>query len=181
MTDRDRLPKLEEILEKSLHRKPLSVSEITYLLGLREGNKISQVFQTAQYVRAKYFGNKIFLYGFIYFSTFCRNNCTFCSSRTSNKLARRYRKSEAEIVEAASLLAESGVHLIDLTMGEDPFYSKKEDGFHLLLELIQKVKRETGLPLMVSPGVVPKNVLAEFARAMIRAFRAKSMPNSQEF
>ncbi len=165
MTEKDQLPKLEEILEKSLHRKPLTVPEITYLLGLKEGNKISQVFQTAQRVRAKYFGNKVFLYGFVYFSTFCRNNCTFCSSRTSNKLAYRYRKSESEIVEAASLLAESGVHLIDLTMGEDPFYYRKKSGFDSLLKLIHKVKKETGLPLMVSPGVVPKDVLVEFATA----------------
>ena len=165
MIERYQAPKLEEVLEKSLHQKPLSILEIAYLLGLKERNKISQVFQTAQYVRAKYFENKVFLYGFVYFSTFCRNNCTFCSSRTSNILALRYRKSESEILKAASLLAESGVHLIDLTMGEDPFYYRSESGFDSLLTLIHKVKKETGLPLMVSPGVVPKYVLAEFARA----------------
>jgi methylornithine synthase len=167
MIKKDQLPKLEDILEKSLQKKPLSVSEITYLLGLKEGNQISQVFQTAQYLRTKYFGNKVFLYGFVYFSTYCRNNCTFCVSRTSNKLAQRYRKSESEIVEAARLLAESGVHLIDLTMGEDPFYLKSESGFDSLLALIQKVKKSTGLPLMVSPGVVQEDVLMEFVRAGI--------------
>ena len=165
MIDRNRLIKIEDILEKSLQRKPLSVSEITYLLGLTDGNKISQVFQTAQFMRSQYFGNKVFLYGFVYFSTYCRNNCTFCASRTSNKLAQRYRKSESEIVEAAGLLAEFGVHLIDLTMGEDPFYLRSESGFGSLLTTIQKVKKETGLPLMLSPGVVSKNVLAEFVKA----------------
>jgi methylornithine synthase len=165
MVDRNRLIKLEDILEKSLQRKPLLVSEIRYLLGLTEGNQISQVFQTAQYLRTKYFGHKVFLYGFVYFSTYCRNNCTFCVSRTSNKLALRYRKSESEIVEAASLLAESGVHLIDLTMGEDPFYLRSESGFDSLLALIQKVKETTGLPLMISPGVVAEDVLVEFVRA----------------
>jgi methylornithine synthase len=167
MAYKDRLLKLEDILEKSLQRKPLSVSEITYLLGLTEGNQISRVFRTAQYMKAKYFGQKVFLYGFIYFSTYCRNNCTFCASRTSNKLAQRYRKSESEIVEAASLLTESGVHLIDLTMGEDPFYLRSERGFDSLLKTIQKVKKETGIPLMISPGVVSKDVLAEFVKAGI--------------
>jgi methylornithine synthase len=165
MNHKDRLIKLEEILEKSLQRKPLLASEITYLLELKEKHQISRVFQTAQSMRAKYFGQKVFLYGFVYFSTYCRNNCTFCASRTSNKLAQRYRKSESQIVEAASLLAESGVHLIDLTMGEDPFYLRSERGFGSLLTAIQKVKKETGLPLMISPGVVPKDVLAEFIRA----------------
>ncbi len=165
MDDRDRFLELEDILEKSLQRKPLSVSEITYLLGLTDGDQISQVFQTAQYLRAKYFGYKVFLYGFVYFSTYCRNNCTFCASRTSNKLAQRYRKSESEIVDAACLLAESGVHLIDLTMGEDLFYLRSESGSDTLLALIQKVKKNTGLPLMISPGVVSEDVLAEFVKA----------------
>jgi methylornithine synthase len=157
--------KLDDILEKSLQRKSISPSEISYLLGLTEGDRISRVFQTAQYVKAKYFGQKVFLYGFVYFSTYCRNNCTFCASRTSNQLAQRYRKSESEIVEAAGQLAESGVNLIDLTMGEDPFYLRSERGFQSLLTTIQKVKRETGLPLMISPGVVAKDVLAEFLKA----------------
>ncbi|WP_347488174.1 hypothetical protein [Desulfoscipio sp. XC116] len=31
-------------------------------------------------VREKHFSNQIFLYGFIYFSTWCRNNnCSFCN------------------------------------------------------------------------------------------------------
>jgi len=165
MAYRDRLIKLEDILEKSLRRKPLSVSEITYLLGLTKGDQISRVFQAAQYMRTKYFGQKVFLYGFVYFSTYCQNNCTFCASRKTNKLAKRYRKSESEIVEAASLLTESGVHLIDLTMGEDPFYLRSKSGFDSLLTTIRKVKKETGLPLMLSPGVVSKDVLAEFVKA----------------
>jgi methylornithine synthase len=167
MDYRDRLIKLEDILEKSLQRKPLSISEVTYLLGLTNLNEISQVFQTAQSLRSQFFRNKVFLYGFVYFSTYCRNNCIFCASRTSNNLVERYRKSESEVVEAASLLAESGVHLIDLTMGEDPFYLRSESGFESLLTTIQKVKKETGLPLMISPGVVTQDALVEFARAGI--------------
>jgi methylornithine synthase len=165
MTYTDRLIKLENILEKSLRRKPLSKSEITYLLGLTERDQISLVFQAAQYMRAKYFGQKVFLYGFVYFSTYCGNNCTFCASRKTNKLAQRYRKSESEIVEAASLLAESGVHLIDLTMGEDPFYLRSEEGFGSLLTTIQKVKKKTGVPLMISPGVVSQDMLTDFVKA----------------
>jgi methylornithine synthase len=164
MITKDRSFKLEDILEKSLSRKSLSGSEITYLLGLTEENALSRLFQTAQNVRAKNFGDKVFLYGFVYFSTFCRNNCTFCASRVSNKLAHRYRKSESEIVAAASRLAESGVHLIDLTMGEDPFFTESESGFESLLALIHKVKKATALPIMISPGVVPERVLQEFAR-----------------
>jgi methylornithine synthase len=157
--------KLNYILEKSISGIPLDRTEVAYLLSLTEAPQLSQVFRTAQYLREQNFGNRIFLYGFVYFSTYCRNSCRFCSSRTSNKLARRYRKKEEEVVKAACLLAESGVHLIDLTMGEDPFFLHNRHGLEALLRMITKIKNETGLPLMVSPGTVPQSMLKEFANS----------------
>ncbi len=165
MDEREGYPTLDAILEKALSGIPLSPSEIVYLLSLKESREASRVYQTARYLRAEHFGNKIFLYGFVYFSTFCRNNCTFCSSRSSNRLASRYRKSESEIIDAACLLADSGVHLIDLTMGEDPFFHGSARGYDTLLQAIRHVKRATGLPVMVSPGVVPEDVLRNLAGA----------------
>ena len=165
MCEKHSTQKFEKILQKSFYEIQLSRSEITYLLGLKDKSKISLLFRTAQSLRGRYFGNRIFLYGFVYFSTFCRNDCTFCSCRKSNRLAFRYRKSETEIIEAACLLAESGVHLIDLTMGEDPFYYRNERGLDSLLSLIRKVKELTDLPVMVSPGVLPDKALVELARS----------------
>ncbi|MFC2164418.1 methylornithine synthase PylB [Acidobacteriota bacterium] len=157
--------KTESILEKAVCGRIPTEEEICHLLGLKEEEEISRVFQTARRLREKNFGRKVFLYGFLYFSTFCRNDCRFCASRISNALARRYRKTESEIVEAACLLAESGVHLIDLTMGEDPLFHRNAAGFASLAELIRKIKEKTGLPLMVSPGAVPQDALKEFVHA----------------
>ena len=75
-------------------------------------------------MRCREFGDGIFLYGFVYFSTYCRNDCNFCYYRSSNQLPERYRKSREEIIRTAVDLKESGVHLIDLTMGEDDYYLK---------------------------------------------------------
>ncbi len=155
--------KLEEVLKRACARQCLSNEEIVFLLSLKEEEEINQLFHGARSLRQRYFGNKIFLYGFIYFSTYCRNHCTFCIYRSPNRLCLRYRKSESEIIEIAQGLAESGVHLIDLTMGEDPLYYLQNDGFKSLVELIGKVKQETGLPVMISPGVVPKQVLVALA------------------
>jgi len=58
-------------------------------------------------------------------------------------------------------MAASGVHLLDLTMGEDPFYYEKENGFEPLLPLIKEIKRETSLPIMISFGAIPDEVLKE--------------------
>ena len=172
--------KLEDILEKAYDRQCLSKEETIYLLGLKEEKEINQLFQVARSLRLRYFGDKIFLYGFIYFSTYCRNQCTFCMYRAPNKLCQRYRKTENEIMETAWRLAESGVHLVDLTTGEDPLYYMQDDGFELLVELVGKVKRETGLPVMVSPGVVPKHVLVALADIDIDWYACYQEPHNRQ-
>jgi methylornithine synthase len=150
---------VEEILDKALQEEALSRREILYLLQLQQAEEIKKLFAVAQKLRRRYFGNNIFLYGFLYFSTWCRNNCAFCYYRASNRLCQRYRKTEQQIIEVALDTAASGVHLLDLTMGEDPFYYGKEDGFEPLLYLIKEIKRQTSLPIMISFGVVPGEVL----------------------
>ncbi len=146
-------------------------SEIKYLLGLSEPTEIKLLFEAAQKVRADQFGEKIFLYGFLYFSTYCKNSCRFCQYRQSNTKLTRYRKSENEILTAALELAHAGVHLIDLTMGEDPqFYSPDGPGFSPLIALIKKVQQQTGLPVMISPGSLPNENLAELAASGVSWF-----------
>jgi methylornithine synthase len=110
--------KLENILSKARQEVRLSKADIEFLLGLNKAEQINKLFATAKSLRRKYFGNKIFIYGFIYASTYCRNDCSFCFFRRSNSESQRYRKAKPEIIATARRLADSGVHLIDLTMGE---------------------------------------------------------------
>lgn len=156
--------KLGHVLQKAECGEPLSSYELQYLLGLSKPDELNRVFELACSLRDRHFENKVFLYSFIYFSTWCRNDCTFCYYRKSNTHTTRYRKTEAEVLDAAVSMAESGVHLIDLTLGEDPFYYKRH-GFGPLVDLVKKVKTQTGLPVMVSPGVVPEQVLGRLAQA----------------
>ncbi len=116
------------------------------------------MFGAARELRRRHFGEKVFLYGFVYFSTYCRNQCTFCLYRAGNPASPRYRKSLDEVVAICRDLAASGVALLDLTMGEDPQLFA-EPGFRGLLELVQAVRSEAGLPVMVSPGLVPEETL----------------------
>ena len=154
---------IEEILDKAFHEEPLLRREVLYLLGLQQAEEIKKIFAVARGLRRRYFGDSIFLYGFLYFSTWCRNNCAFCRYRASNRLCQRYRKTERQVVEAALDMAASGVHLLDLTMGEDPLYYESEDGFKPLLYLIKEVKRQTSLPIMISFGAVPDGALANLS------------------
>ncbi len=154
-------PPVTKILDKAIREDPLSREEVLSLLTLKDKGEQERLFEIARRLRDRYFGDKTFLYGFVYFSTWCRNDCTFCYYRASNRLCERYRKTEDQVIDAAIDLAESGVHLLDLTMGEDPFYYGREQGFQPLLSLVKKIKDKTGLPIMISWGVTPDAVLEE--------------------
>ena len=159
--------KLTAILKKADQEEILTREEIVFLLRLQQNSQINDVFEAARKLRQRYFGDRVFLYGFIYISTYCRNNCNFCYYRRTNIHSVRYRREASEIIEAARRLADSGVHLIDLTLGEDPqYFHDNRQGFDQLLLLVKAVKGATELPVMVSPGVVPDDVLVKMAAAV---------------
>lgn len=141
-----------EIIQQLEAGKGAGKEDILQLLKL-EGDQLRPLFEAAQRVREKNFGNRIFLYGFVYFSTFCRNDCNFCYYRKSNDIE-RYRKTPEEVLAIVRQLYASGVHLIDLTMGEDLSYRK--DDFDMILEIIRQIKEETTLPVMISPGILSR-------------------------
>ena len=127
-----------------------------------DADKREELFSEARAVRDKHFGNRIFAYGFNYYSTYCMNKCAFCLYRCSNAHAPRYRHSSEEIVESACRLAESGVHVIDLTMGEDPYFLSHPQR---LIDVVHAVSDATRLPIMISPGAIQVDVLADLHQA----------------
>jgi methylornithine synthase len=131
---------------------------------LRAGEEAPLVFAAAREARARHSGDAVFLYGFVYFSTYCRNECAFCFYGAGNDESPRYRKTTDEVVAICRDLAASGVVLLDLTMGEDPAIHD-EPGHTALLELVGAVAAETGAPVMISPGVLPEATLRELKAA----------------
>ncbi len=144
---------LDIILDKAWCQEPLTKEDVTSLLSLQDMDEVSKLYSTAKAIKERSFGNRVFLYGFVYFSTYCRNNCSFCFYRKSNPESFRYRKNREEIVQLAGALEDAGVHLIDLTMGEDPLFN---DGARSdsLLEVVRAVDDAVKLPIMASPGVL---------------------------
>lgn len=145
-----------ELCDRALAGERLGEPELAALLAA--GDDAETVFAAAREARARHGGNAVYLYGFVYFSTWCRNACTFCFYRKGNPESPRYRKSPDEVAEICAGLAGSGVVLLDLTMGEDPAVHD-DPGYAGLLDLAHGVARGTGLPIMVSPGVLPADVM----------------------
>ncbi|MFA4965133.1 MAG: methylornithine synthase PylB [Thermoleophilia bacterium] len=153
----DHQSKTAGLCARALEGDALGVGDLTALLEAR-GDAAESVFAAAREARRRHTGDTVYLYGFIYFSTYCRNECAFCFYRAGNSESPRYRKSLAEVVAICRDLATSGVVLLDLTMGEDPAIHN-DPGYAGLLDLVGAVHDEAGLPVMVSPGVVPDGVL----------------------
>jgi len=151
---------LKNVLSKVSNKEVIKKEEVLQLLSPKTKEDLEALFLAARLTRKEIFKDKVFLYGFVYFSTFCRNDCNFCYYRKSNAID-RYRKTPDEIVEVAKKLADSGVHLIDLTMGEDMQYHKED--FESILEVTKRTKKETGLPVMISPGLIRHELIEKFA------------------
>lgn len=161
-------PDVSTIVKRLLARESVSREELKQLLSLTDAADIELLYAAARQARTLCFGKEIFLYGFLYFSTYCRNDCAFCQYRKSNTQLFRYRKEEEVIRDAAIAMAASGIHLIDLTMGEDPvMFSAGSTPMKRFGDIVMTVRRDTDLPIMISPGVIPKQILSHLAQAGI--------------
>ncbi|MDR2866571.1 MAG: methylornithine synthase PylB [Methanomassiliicoccaceae archaeon] len=149
----------EAILEKASEGRGIGREEIEKLLSIDDPDTLSSLFETAHSIKRKSFGDRVFTYGFVYFSTYCRNNCSFCYYRKSNGIE-RYRKSADEIVMLSGDLQDNGVNLVDLTMGEDNVMHN--DNCRELVDIIGKVNSAVSIPIMLSPGAAKESVFPLF-------------------
>jgi len=155
---------VKRIIEKALRGLPPNKKEAMRLMQCRNIEDVFSIFAAASKVRETCFGNRVFLYGFLYFSTYCRKMCSFCFYRKANTECPRYRKDPDEVAEMAEGLEKSGVHLVDLTMGEDPVIHDGKQ-YDLLVKLVKTVRDRVGMSIMVSPGVLPRKVLKSLSEA----------------
>ncbi len=150
-----------EIAERLANGGEATDAELAALIT-SEGADREAVFECARKVRDREFGKRTFLYGFVYFSTYCRNECSFCYYRKSNGID-RYRKSKDEIVDLARSIKAAGINLADLTMGEDPYMLNND--YENFLDIVSAIRDEVGIPVMASPGAVPKDIFPKLKEA----------------
>ncbi len=146
---------LKGLAQEIIKGNELTDDDIKELLYLSSDNDIYKLNYIAREIREHFFGKKVFLYSFVYFSTYCKNNCTFCYYNRSNDID-RYRLDKEEILSICRSMKNQNIHMIDLTMGEDPYFHNNPER---LVDIVQQVKKDTGLPVMISPGVMDDDTL----------------------
>ncbi len=148
---------LDDFAGKIINGAQLSDNDLGELLRINGNARLEKLFYLARKVRDHYFGNKVFLYSFVYFSTYCKNKCAFCYYRANHEIS-RYRLSIEEVRSICRALKNENIHMIDLTMGEDPYFHEKPERF---IDVVRAVRSELDLPIMISPGVMENEVLKQ--------------------
>ena len=139
-----------------------TVDEMETVLAYNDPEFNSALYSAASRVRDKNFGKSIFMYGFVYFSTYCKNNCNFCYFRRSNSID-RYRKNRDEVLDIARGLEKAGINLVDLTMGEDPkLYA---DDYSGIVNIVKDVRDTVDTGIMISPGAVSRSTMPRLRNA----------------
>jgi iron-only hydrogenase maturation rSAM protein HydE len=136
-----------ELFAKISREEPLTSDELVALLSLDRPEDVEQLYAKADRIRQKYVGNDVHLRGLIEFSNICRKNCCYCGIRSGNAKISRYRMTSPEIIMSANLVKALGYKTVVLQSGEDPYYSRD-----MLANLIEEIKKETGLAITLSIG-----------------------------
>ncbi len=166
--------RIEKLLLKAEIGKPLARDEILELLKM-PGDFSEDLFDAADRVRKNDVGDEIYLRGIIEFSNVCERNCLYCGLRKGNSNVERYRMASEEILKTAQDIKKAGISTCVLQSGEDSFYTADT-----LCDLLESIKKETGLVLTLSIGERPVDDLRAFQQAGANRFLLKHETASPE-
>ncbi|HEX2938549.1 MAG TPA: [FeFe] hydrogenase H-cluster radical SAM maturase HydE [Ruminiclostridium sp.] len=115
--------------------KDMNQDELTEIIEYYDKNDADGLFDSADAVRKKYYGKKVFFRGLVEFSSYCKNDCYYCGIRCGNKNAVRYRLSAQEIIECCEKGHALGFRTFVLQSGEDLYYDDD-----MLCSIIREIK-----------------------------------------
>jgi biotin synthase len=113
----------------------LDAQELLTLLEQRTPEGADYLFKQARKVRHAIYGRDVYMRGLIEFTNYCKNNCSYCGIRSSNRKAERYRLTKEQILECCAQGHALGFRTFVLQGGEDPFFTDEK-----MVEIIGAIK-----------------------------------------
>ena len=104
-------------------------------------------------VTREQFGNRVFVRAVVEVSNFCRENCCYCGMRRDNRELKRFRARHDQIAELLIHHRPASVTDINIQSGEDPVAVH-----HIVLPLIETLRRETNLGISVCLGTLSPDI-----------------------
>ena len=119
---------IDEILEKARPKKKgngyvctgLTHREASVLLACDLPDKIEQMYEVAEDIKLKYYGNRIVLFAPLYLSNYCVNGCLYCPYHMKNKHIPRRKLTQEEVAAEVIALQDMGHKRLAIEAGEDP-------------------------------------------------------------
>ena len=115
--------KVEEIVNKSLSKKRLTMAETAYLLNANSEKQVAIIKSAAKELKERVYGKRIVLFAPLYVGNYCTNNCEYCGFKSSNKEQKRSTLSEHQLRNQVQALIDEGQKRLILVFGEHPQYS----------------------------------------------------------
>ncbi len=134
---------LLSILNRAERLCGLEPEEVVKLLNVTEPEQLSLIYERADSVKKRVFGERVVLFAPLYLSNHCVNSCMYCGFRSPNRELPRKRLNEKEIVEEARALEEMGFKRLLLVVGEDPLAD-----VDYLVKAIRAIYRETDIRIV---------------------------------
>ncbi len=112
-----------------------SDEELLFLMGT--DYDASVLFEAADRVRRRVYGNEVYIRGLIEISNHCRNNCLYCGIRASNTNVCRYRLTKEQILGCCAAGYELGFRTFVMQGGEDGAFDDDT-----MCEIVSAIKAE---------------------------------------
>ena len=113
---------VREVINKSLNKNRLSLRETAILINANTPELIEEIKEGARLLKERIYGNRIVLFAPLYIGNKCKNNCTYCGFRSTNKNAVRKTLSDEEIIHEIEALEDNGQKRLILVYGEHDHY-----------------------------------------------------------
>jgi len=150
------LQQVQEIVEKALQKKRLSLQETALLVNANEPQMIELIKNGAQKLKEMVYGERIVLFAPLYIGNLCTNNCMYCGFRSENKNQKRTTLEMEQIRNQVVTLENDGHKRLILVYGEHPKYNP--DFIAETVKEVYKVKSKNGEIRRVNINAAPLSI-----------------------
>lgn len=126
--NKDNLDLVDAILAKASPQKTatgyrcagLSHREASVLLACEDPARVARIYEIAEDIKLKFYGNRIVIFAPLYLSNYCVNGCVYCPYHQKNKAIPRKKLTQAELRAEVIALQDLGHKRLAIEAGEDP-------------------------------------------------------------
>ncbi len=143
-----------EILTRARQLKGLEADDVAALCNISDPDLLGEMFRAARDVKEEIYGRRLVFFTPLYVSNLCRNDCAYCSFRSSNKGIERRALDMDQLASETAALVDEGHKRVLLVAGE----AYPREGFDYILKAIDtvySVKRGNGEIRRVNVNVAP--------------------------